>query len=65
MELRTTEDAVADARAWSIDRLDNHDLSYEDQKALLSEFIEWIDPQEEVEIMSLEPLDEYFEDDED
>ena len=60
MEL--TEDVVAHARAWSIDRLDNHDLSYEDQQALLSEFMEWIDPQDEVEIMSMEPLEEYYED---
>ena len=58
----TTEDVVAHARAWSIDRLDNHDLSYEDQQALLSEFMEWIDPQDEVEIMSMEPLEEYYED---
>jgi len=62
MDQTTTEDAVAHARAWSIDRLDNHDLSYEDQKALLSEFLEWIDPESEVEIMSLEPLEEYYED---
>ena len=60
MEL--TEDIVAHARAWSIDRLDNHDLSYEDQQALLSEFMEWIDPKDEVEIMSMEPLEEYYED---
>jgi hypothetical protein len=62
MDQTTTEDAVAHARAWSIDRLDNHDLSYEDQKALLSEFLEWIDPESEVEIMSMEPLEEYYED---
>ena len=62
MDQTTTEDAVAHARAWSIDRLDNHDLSYEDQQALLSEFMEWIDPQDEVEIMSMEPLEEYYED---
>ena len=60
MEL--TEDVVAHARAWSIDRLDNHDLSYDDQKALLSEFEEWIDPQDEVEIMSLENLEGYYKD---
>ena len=60
MEL--TEDVVAHARAWSIDRLDNHDLSYEDQKALLSEFEEWIDPEGDVEIMSMQPLEEYFKD---
>ena len=62
MDQTTTEDAVAHARAWSIDRLDNHDLSYEDQKALLSEFLEWIDPESEVEIMSMQPLEEYYED---
>ena len=62
MDQTTTEDVVAHARAWSIDRLDNHDLSYEDQQALLSEFLEWIDPESEVEIMSLEPLEEYYED---
>ena len=62
MDQTTTEDVVAHARAWSIDRLDNHDLSYEDQQALLSEFMEWIDPQDEVEIMSMEPLEEYYED---
>ena len=62
MDQTTTEDAVAHARAWSIDRLDNHDLSYEDQQALLSEFMEWIDPKDEVEIMSMEPLEEYYED---
>ena len=60
MEL--TEDVVAHARAWSIDRLDNHDLSYKDQKALLSEFEEWIDPEGDVEIMSMQPLEEYFKD---
>jgi len=57
MEL--TEDVVAYARAWSIDRLDNGDLSYGDQKALLSEFEEWIDIEEgdeDLEIISLEPL---------
>ena len=58
----TTEDLVAHTREWSIDRLDNHDLSYEDQKALLSEFMEWIDPESEVEIMSLEALEEYYKD---
>ena len=62
MDQTTTQDAVAHARAWSIHRLDNHDLSYEDQQALLSEFMEWIDPKDEVEIMSMEPLEEYYED---
>ena len=60
MEL--TEDIVAATRAWSIERLDNGDLSYEDQQALLSEFEEWIDPEGEIEIMSLQPLDEFYKD---
>ena len=60
MEL--TEDVVAHARAWSIERLDNGGLDYDDQKALLSEFEEWIDPEGEIEIMSLQPLDEFYKD---
>ena len=60
MEL--TEDVVAHARAWSIERLDNGGLDYEDQNALLSEFEEWIDPEGEIEIMSLQPLDEFYKD---
>ena len=60
MEL--TEDIVAHARAWSIDRLDNGNLSYEDQKALLSEFEEWIEPEGDIEIMALDNLEEYYED---
>ena len=62
MDQTTTEDAVAHARAWSIDRLDNHDLSYDDQKALLSEFEEWIDPEGDIEIMALANLEEYYKD---
>ena len=62
MELRTTEDAVADARAWSLHRLDSDDISCDSAKAILEEFREWIDPEDEVQIMSLEPLDEYFDD---
>ena len=54
MELTTTEEAVVRAREWSIDRLDNGNLSYEDQQALLSEFEEWIDPPDfDLEIMAL------------
>jgi len=63
MELTTTEEAVVRAREWSIDRLDNGNLSYEDQQALLSEFEEWIDPKDfDLEIIALEPLDEYYKD---
>ena len=60
MEL--TEDIVAATRAWSIERLDNGDLSYEDQQALLSEFEEWIDPEgSDIEIMSLQHIEKILE----
>ena len=41
---------------------DNGNLSYEDQKALLSEFEEWIEPEGDIEIMALDNLEEYYED---
>ena len=62
MKPKTTEDAVADAREWSLNRLDSDDISVDDAKALMEEFYEWIDPEEHVEIMSLEPLEEFFDD---
>ena len=61
MELRTTEDAVADARAWAVERLDA-DIHMDDVRAIYEEFEEWIDPDNELEIMSMEPLEEYFDD---
>ena len=61
MELRTTEDAVADARAWAVERLDA-DIHMYDVRAIYEEFAEWIDPDNELEIMSMEPLEEYFDD---
>ena len=47
MEMKTTEDAVADARAWSLTRMDSEDISDADAESLYSEFIEWIEPKEE------------------
>ena len=55
MEMKTTEDAVADARAWSLTRMDSEDISDADAESLYSEFIEWIEPnEEELEILSLD-----------
>ncbi len=54
----TTEDIVAHVRTWSLDRAANMDIHREDARAILAEFYEWIEPEEdELEIMSLEPED--------
>ena len=53
-----TEDIVGSIRQWSIDRIDTGNLDWSDQQALAAEFQEWIEPEEGLEIMSLEPLDE-------
>ena len=52
----TTEDIVAHVRSWSLDRAANMDISKEDARAILAEFYEWIEPnEEELTIVSLEP----------
>ena len=52
----TTEDIVAHVREWSLDRAANMDIHKEDARAILAEFYEWIEPEDdELEIMSLEP----------
>ena len=54
----TTEDIVAHVRTWSLDRAANMNINKEDARAILAEFYEWIEPEEdELEIMSLEPED--------
>ena len=53
-----TEDIVGSIRQWSIDRIDTGNLDWSDQQAIAAEFQEWIEPEEGLEIMSLEPLDE-------
>ena len=53
-----TEDIVGSIRQWSIDRIDTGNLDWSDQQALAAEFQEWIEPEEGLEIMSLEPLEE-------
>ena len=52
----TTEDIVAHVRSWSLDRASDMSVSKEDARAILAEFYEWIEPEEdELEIVSLEP----------
>ena len=64
MEMKTTEDAVADARAWSLTRMDSEDISDADAESLYSEFIEWIEPkEEELEILSLDHLESFYNED--
>ena len=54
----TTEDIVAHVRSWSLDRAANMDVDKEDARAILAEFYEWIEPEDdELEIVSLEPED--------
>ena len=52
----TTEDIVAHVRTWSLDRAADKTISKEDARAILAEFYEWIEPEDdELEIVSLEP----------
>ena len=54
----TTEDLVSHVRGWSIDRAADKSISREDARAILAEFYEWIEPEDdELEIVSLEPED--------
>ena len=54
----TTEDIVAHVRTWSLDRAADKKVSKEDARAILAEFYEWIDPENnELEIVSLERAD--------
>ena len=64
MELTTTEEAVISARNWSIQKLDEAE-SIGAKDAIYKEFEEWIELDEddkELDILSLEPLEEYFDD---
>jgi len=52
----TTEDIVAHVRSWSLDRAADKSVLKEDARAILAEFYEWIEPEDdELEIVSLEP----------
>ena len=57
---KTSDDLVVEAREWSMNMI-NSDIPMENVKAIYEEFQEWIDVDEDVEeleILSLEPLDE-------
>jgi len=60
---QTTEDIVAHVREWSMDKIDS-DIPMENAKALHEEFEEWIeiDDSDELEIVSLEHIEEYLKD---
>jgi len=57
---KTSDDLVVEAREWSMNKI-NSDIPMENVKAIYEEFQEWIDLEEDdedLEILSLEPLDE-------
>ena len=52
----TTEDIVAHVREWALDRSADMSIHKDDARAILAEFYEWIEPEDdELEIVSLEP----------
>ena len=55
-----TEEIVADVRQWAIDKVQEYnDKGIEriyDQMALMAEFDEWFDPQEDLEVISLDEI---------
>jgi hypothetical protein len=54
----TTEDIVSHVRDWSLERVADKSISKEDARAVLAEFYEWIDPEDdELEIVSLNSRD--------
>ena len=57
---KTSDDLVVEAREWSMNKI-NSDIPMENVKVIYEEFQEWIDLEEDdedLEILSLEPLDE-------
>ena len=55
-----TEEIVADVRQWAIDKVQEYnskgvDRIY-DQMAIMAEFDEWFDPQEDLEVISLDEI---------
>jgi hypothetical protein len=51
----TTEDIVAHLRDWSLERAADKSVSRDDARAIIEEFCEWIDPEDdEIEVYSFE-----------
>ena len=59
--MKTTEEIVAYLREWSIDKVESAE-SIGAKDAIYKEFEEWIevDDKDDIEIMALEPLEEYY-----
>lgn len=54
----TTKDIFSHAKGWAIGRAANMSVHKDDARAILAEFYEWIEPEEDViNILTLEPLD--------
>jgi hypothetical protein len=54
----TTEDIVSHVREWSLERAADKSISKSDARAILEEFYEWIEPEDdELEIVSIEKED--------
>ena len=54
-----TEDIIAHIRNWSIDTIEIKKNSVEDQIAIMEEFYEWLNPNDDdLEIVSLEEITE-------
>ena len=52
--MRTTEEIVIETRSWAICRIKDKTVSYEDARAIVGEFYEWLEPSEDpIEIISL------------
>ena len=50
----TTEDIVAHVREWSLDRAADKSISKTDARAILAEFYEWIEPEDnDITIVSI------------
>ena len=59
----TTDDIVAYTREWAINKVEES-KSIGAKDAIYKEFEEWIevDDKDDIEIMALEPLEEYYKD---
>ena len=55
-----TEEIVADVRQWAIDKVHEYNEKgierIYDQMAIMAEFDEWFDPQEDLEVVSLDEI---------